>query len=142
MATLLTITPEEILRLGRLDTSETANLDEAETVIADEQEAIEATLRPDALTDESKTALLRRNVAKLLAAEFLEARGREEGASGSFEGLGLSISAVPDHAGKLREEANQSLLPYRRATAFAIRHPAGESPQSLRAQAERFGALP
>jgi len=152
MATQLTITAAEILRLARLDAGVAQNATDAANVLTDEQEAIEATLEPTAFAQAGITALLRRNVAKLLAAELLEMRGREEGASGSFEGLGIRIAAVPDHVKRLRDEARLALSRYVRVTPVTAVVPVAgavksvqvvgsDSPLSVSSQAARRGGF-
>ena len=147
MPTQLIIPADEILRLARLDGAVVANTLDAASVLADEQEAIEATLDPAAFAQAGLSALLRRNVAKLLAAELLEMRGREEGASGTFEGLGIRIAAVPDHVRRLRDEARLALSRYTRPVSPQIAPSAfvapvqvvgSDSPRGAWAQAERF----
>ena len=120
---MLNITTEEILRLCRLDTADTVNLADANEVLNRQQGAIEATLRPSALADTILITVLRRNIAKLLAAEVLAMRGREEGASGSIQAAGINLSAVPDHAALLRAEADAALLPYRRRSSAPVISP-------------------
>ncbi|MBC8141544.1 MAG: hypothetical protein H7Y38_08900 [Armatimonadetes bacterium] len=148
MPTQLTISAAEVLRLARLDAGVAQNATDAAAVLTDEQEAIEATLEPAAFAQTGITALLRRNVAKLLAAELLEMRGREEGASGSFEGLGIRIAAVPDHVKRLRDEARLALSRYNRAPVAVVPVVSGavtlapvqvvgsDSPLSVRSQAQ------
>ena len=137
----LTITEEEVLRLCRLDEADVDMLAEVATLLTDEQDAIEATITTTALADATLTALLRRNVAKLLAAGYLEMRNREEGATGNFQGAGLSLGPAKfDFVERLREEADAALRPYRRlgatvaASGIATRSPAG-----LAAQNAMFG---
>ena len=148
MPTQLTITHAEILRLARLDGGIAQNVTDAVNVLADEQEAIEARLDPTAFTQPGIAALLRRGVAKLLAAELLEMRGREEGASGTFEGLGIRIAAVPDHVKRLRDEARLALSRYERPLLPASVTPTApvqvigsDSPLSMTAQRAHFGAI-
>lgn len=118
MATLqLTITDAEVLRLCRLDPGDTQAAADASEILTREQEALEATLRPDALADLGLTALLRRNVAKLLASALLAMRSREDGVASSFKGAGLELSAPPPHAAHLRGEAEAALAPYLRVPA-------------------------
>ena len=87
-------------------------------VLANEQSAIEQTLDPAAFGLVGVGDLLRRNVAKLLAAEVLAMRAREVGASGDVQVGGgadaIHIARVPDGAASLRTEANAALAPYRR----------------------------
>jgi hypothetical protein len=71
-------------------------------------------LRPEALADSALTAFLRRCVAKLLAAEMLAMRGREDGAGVSFQGAGVTLGRPADVAGALRAEALADLAPYLR----------------------------
>ena len=146
MPTQLTISQAEILRLARLDGTVPQNASDATNVLADEQEAIEATLDPAAFTQTGLTALLRRGVAKLLAAELLEMRGREDGASGTFEGLGIRIAAVPDHVKRLRDEARLALSRYERkpdpapisvAHTTPVQVVGSDSPHSVAAQVAR-----
>jgi len=133
VAAVLVVTRNEVLRVARLDNTNATNQDDADKAIADEQEAIEQTLSASALADSTLTALLRRNVAKLLAAEVLETITREEARSGTFQGLGITISQVPDHAGRLREEARAILVPYARRRTGAmvpdVASPAGQAAQ-------------
>lgn len=113
MAILLTISNAEILKLCRLDPADgTADADATE-VKNRQQEAVEKEIKPSAFADATLTATLQRNVAKLLAAEVLGMRRREEGAAGSFAGAGVSLSAPPDVGADLREEAWAALAPYR-----------------------------
>jgi len=137
----LSISEEEVLRLCRLDEADVDLVAEVATLLADEQEAVEATITAAALADATLTALLRRNVAKLLAAGYLEMRGREEGATGSFQGAGLSLGPAKfDFVTRLREEADAALRPYRRLGAtVAASGIATASPASLTAQNAMFG---
>lgn len=138
MAAVLNIGRDRVLRTARLDTANTQNQTDGDAVIADEQEAIEATLNPGALADSSLTAVLVAGVAKLLAAELLERIGREEGRSGNFQGLGITVSQVPDHAARLRAEARAALAPYaRRASPSGV--PSEASPAGRAAQERLLG---
>ena len=113
MPVLLTITNSEILKLCRLDPADAAADADATEVKNQQQEALEKTLKSSAFADASLTVLLRRNVAKLLAAEILAMRYREDGASGSFSGAGVTLSAPPDLAMVLRQEAETALALYK-----------------------------
>lgn len=138
MTGVLTIGRDRVLRTARLDTANSQNQADGDAVIADEQEAIEATLNPGALADTSLTAVLVVGVAKLLAAELLEQIGREEGRSGTFQGLGITVASVPDHAARLRTEARVALAPYaRRASPCGV--PSGASPAGRAAQERALG---
>jgi len=136
---VLTITVEEVLRIARLDATNAGDVADAAAVIADEQAAQEVLLRPDSLADADAIPLLRRAVAKLLAAELLETRARAEGAGGSFDGLGLSFGPPPPHADSLRAEARRALASHLRAGSLGAQWPGTHSPASVAAQAERFG---
>jgi hypothetical protein len=112
MATVLTITNSEICKLCRLDPADpTADADATE-VKTNAQEAYEAMIRPSALADSALTFLLRRNVAKLLAAEVLAMRRREDGAGESFQGAGVTVGKPDDFGAQLRAEALADLAPY------------------------------
>lgn len=119
MAAILSITAAEVGRIARLDVvgDDVAAADVA-GVIDDEQTAIEALIDPAAFAISAIADLLRRNVAKLLAAEVLEMRRRQAGAAGDLQiGTGSSevkISKVPDFPAFLRIEANAALKPYLR----------------------------
>lgn len=113
MAAILAIANADILKLCRLDPADaTADADATETKNR-QQEALEREIKSSALGDATLTALLLRNVAKLLAAELLAMRRRKEGASGVFSGAGLTLSAPPNLAEELRQEAWAALEPYR-----------------------------
>jgi hypothetical protein len=118
MAAVLTITNSEICKLCRLDPADsTADADATEVQTNAQEayeayEAYEAMIRPSALADSSLTFLLRRNVAKLLAAEVLAMRRREDGAGESFQGAGVTLGKPDDFGAQLRAEALADLAPY------------------------------
>jgi hypothetical protein len=113
MPTVLTITRGELLAIARLDAADVQAQADADYVLAAKQEGTEETVEPAALADLSVRKLLTRNVAKLLAADLIEMRSREEGAGGALSAAGVEIGAPPDHAARLREEARLALAPYR-----------------------------
>lgn len=147
MAKRLVIAPDEVLKIARLSLGDAEAAADVDFVIEFEQEAIEDTLDGAVWNEPERLPLLRRGVAKLLAAETLEMRSREEGASGAFQGAGVSLSNVPDHAAILRSEARAALAPYRKkrrqagTLASVATHSSG-SPASLGGQARVFGRLP
>ncbi|MDX1932002.1 MAG: hypothetical protein SFU56_05300 [Capsulimonadales bacterium] len=112
---ILTITPAEILRLCRLDPADTIHLADANEVLDRGQEAYEAMVQPVLLNDPGLAVFLRRNVAKLLAADLLGMRSREEGVSVGLQGAGITLGPPPDLAGRLRDEAMLLLEPYLRS---------------------------
>ena len=115
MATIATYPPTtaaEVLALTRLDPADTQAQTDVATVLAYEPAAQWETLRPDAVGNPALADVLRRGVARLCAAEVLEMRNREEGASGSFAGDGLTLGAPPDWASLLRAEGRTLLEPY------------------------------
>jgi hypothetical protein len=136
---VLTITPEEVCRIARLDAADETAFRDALGVIEAEQEAVEATLRPEALMDAALMPLLTLLVAKRLAAETLAVRSREAGVSVSFQGAGLTVGKEPDHAAALRIEADAGLLPYRRRTSGMIT-PDAARPAASTAQVRLYGA--
>ena len=117
---ILRITAAEVGQIARLDVaSDTQAASDVELVLECEQDAIEQTLDPWAFGVAAGVGdLLRRNVAKLLAAEVLEMRAREAGASGDVQvggGSGeIRLSRVPDFPAALRAQANAALVAYRR----------------------------
>jgi hypothetical protein len=136
---ILTILPENICRVARLNAADEQAFSDALGVIEEEQAALEATLRSDALADPDLEPLLTLLVSKWLAAETLALRARQPGATGTFQGAGLTVSREPDHAATLRAEADKGLLPYRRRNASGVITPAADSPASQTAQARRWG---
>lgn len=143
MAGILFITAAEVGEIARLniagDTTAAADVD---GVLTNEQPAIEAMLDPAAFGDASLTPLLRRNVARLLAAEVLEMRRREEGADGNITattGIGIAVSGIPDHAAALRAEAWASLAPWARRVPGAV--PLSSDPKAALAQAQAEKAV-
>ena len=125
MAVLLSIDAAEVLGLCRLAADDAAAVADADAVIFYEQAGIEEEIDPAAF-GVGVTELLRRNVAKRLAAELLAMRRRAEGASGDVQigsGLGeLKVANVPDLATQLRAEAFLALRPYLRQNAL-LPHP-------------------
>jgi hypothetical protein len=111
---VLTISAEEICRLARLDAADETAFGDALSVLEMGLDALEATIRPDALADTTLTPLLTVNAAKYLAAETLALRARELGVGTGFQGGGLTVGREPDHAAVLRAEAEAGLLPFRR----------------------------
>ena len=141
MATLLTITNSEILKLCRLDPADAVADADATEAKNQQQEALERMIKVAAFADTSLTALLRRNVAKLLAAETLAMRYREDGASGSFSGAGVTLSAPPDLAFALRQEAWEALGPYLARSGGVIVAADGQSAREAVTGSVAQGAL-
>jgi hypothetical protein len=135
---ILTIDAEAVCRVAGRDPAEETIFSEAVDVVCAEQDAVEAQLQESALTDASLERLLVANVTKLLAAELIERLGRVPGASGNVQAVGITISSVPDHAGRLREAANMALAPYWKR-APALLSPSTLSPASREAQDRLFG---
>lgn len=113
---ILRITAAEVASIARLDLTDTEVVADIAAALAGEQSALEQTLDPAAFALPGAADLLRRNVAKLLAAEVLATRGRAPGARGDLQlgtGVGeIKIGHVPDAAIELRAEANAALAPY------------------------------
>lgn len=123
MPAVLSITAADILTTARLDAANTADLADANAILAAEQESLETIMRPDALHDARLTPLIKRQIVKLLAAELIALRMRENGGmeGGTFQGAGILVSGVPDQANLLRTEARHYLAPYlRRALPIAL----------------------
>jgi hypothetical protein len=143
MSTVLTITEAEICNLCRLDPLDATAAADTTEVLANAQEAYERMLRPECLADSSLTFFLRRNVAKLLAAELLSMRRREEGAAESFQGAGVTMGKPDDFGALLRAEALADLAPYllRGASVNVVGDglAARQSAASGPAQTELFG---
>ena len=137
--TQLTITTDDVLKTARLDPANAVDLSDANFVIAKEQAAIEARLRESALADLSLAPLLTRNVTKLLAAEVLEMRSREDGASGTFQGAGITLGQPLDHPARLRAEAYDVLIPFLRTGAEAVSAGPTVSLSSFAVQDRLFG---
>ena len=112
MAIIITVTATEILKLCRLDISDTTAIADANEMINFQQEAFEKILKPSALSDPALTAFLRRNLAKLLAGELLRMLRREEGAGTSFQGVGVTLGIPPNLGKELADEAWLALAPY------------------------------
>lgn len=125
MAVILSVTTGEILKLCRLDTADATNIADANEVISNQQEAFERLLKPSAFSDSTLTAFLRRNMAKLLAAELLNMKRREDGAATSFQGVGVTVGAPPNLGQELEAEAWDALAPYRLRLAGANVGPSG-----------------
>jgi hypothetical protein len=141
MATVLVVTNSEICKLCRLDPADATADADATEVRTQSQEMYEGMLRPDALADAALAALLRRCVAKLLAAELLAMRGREDGAGVSFQGAGVTLGRPADVAGALRTEALTDLAPYLRRPAGANVVGDGTAASISAASAASQGAL-
>ncbi len=112
--TILTMTASTVAKTARLDPADSVVLADADFVIDSEQAATEARIKAVALADTSLATLLTRGVIKLLAAELLEMRSREDGASGTFQGAGVTLGQALDHPTRLRDEAYAALNPYLR----------------------------
>ncbi len=138
MAVTLSITNTEVCNVAAADTTVSANTTRATQVIADSQEAFELGLNAVDLANAALVPVLKSGVLRLLAAEFIERTGREEGRSGTFQALGITIASIPDHVGNLRSEAFRMLSPYLRRAAPS-RSPTTASSASLAAQGELFG---
>jgi hypothetical protein len=136
MAIVLTITSEEVADLAMVShaTYETR----IDAFLAYEQEAIELQVSLTALNSTALRPLVRRAVAKLIAARLLGQLAREEGASGTFQGAGITLSNVPNHALDLESEAWRDLGPYKSKSVAVISTP-NFSPASQSAQSEMFG---
>ena len=113
---VLTISDTDILKTARLSTADAVAVADAAFVSGSELAAIEAEIQPAALSDLSLRPLLLRNVIKLLAAELLDMRSRAAGATGTYQGGGITIGQEWDHPARLRSEARLALAPYRMET--------------------------
>jgi hypothetical protein len=113
---ILMITAAEVAQIARLDLADSAIAADVGGVLTAEQAAVEQTLDPAAFTLPGVADLLRRNVAKRIAAEVLAMRARAEGAVGDLllgTGAGeVRLGRVPDFAATLRAEADAALAPY------------------------------
>jgi hypothetical protein len=125
MAVLLVVN-NDVIKTARLDTANAVDIADAAFVVTGEQTAIEAEIHPAALTDPALVPLLLRNVTKLLAAEVLDMRTRAAGATGTYQGGGITIGQEWDHASRLRTEARLALGPY--LSAGGIKDPAFVGP--------------
>ncbi len=125
MPAVLSITPNDVIACARLNAANPADLSDAQAVLSAEQESLETILRPDALQDARLTPLLKRQIVKLLAAELIAVRAREnnglDAPGGTFQGAGILVSGTPDQAALLRAEARHYLAPYlRRPRTVAV----------------------
>jgi hypothetical protein len=138
---VLVISDSDVMKTARLDPADATNIADASFVVAQEQASIEAGLQATALSDLTVRPLILRGVIKLLAAELLDMQSREEGASGTFQGAGVTIGRPLDHAVRLREEARLALGPY--LLAGGVKDPLMVSPtvppSSLALQDRLFG---
>ena len=117
------ISAADVLQTARLDSANAADVADAQTVIAAEQESLETIVRSDVLQNPALSALIKRQIVKLLAAELFALRGRENGGldGGTFQGAGILVSSIPNQADLLRGEARHYLAPYlRRAPTIAL----------------------
>ena len=113
MPMVLSITDTEILKLARLPlTGDAVAAADVADVRGYEQEAQEGRIEPTALATIALRPLLRRGVAKIIAAEVLEMRARD-GSTTGFTGSGVTIGNPPeDFPRRLREDAEKELAPY------------------------------
>ena len=112
--TVLTITASDVAKTARLDPADSVVLADTDFVIDSEQAAAEARIKAVCLEDTALAALLTWAVTRLLAAELLEMRSREDGATGTFQGAGVTLGQPLDHPTRLRDEAYAALNPYLR----------------------------
>ena len=108
----LSISSSLIAGLARLDLGDTQHSDDVDFGLT-LQPGYEASIQPEHLVDSAVIPLLVLNIGKLIAADVLSLRRREEGAAAAFQGAGLLLSAEPDHGPQLRAEADAALAPYR-----------------------------
>ena|GEM_PF-6257472 len=108
----LSISASLIAGLARLDLGDTQHSDDVDFGLT-LQPGYEASIQPEHLVDSAVIPLLVLNIGKLIAADVLSLRRREEGAAAAFQGAGLLLSAEPDHGPQLRAEADAALAPYR-----------------------------
>lgn len=140
MPTVLTITDTEILKLARLPlTGDAVAAADVADVRGYEQEAQEGRIEPAALATIALRPLLRRGVAKIIAAEVLEMRARD-GSTAGFTGSGVTVGNPPeDFPRRLREDAEDELAPYliRASTPASAREVAEVA--KLDAEADKIG---
>ncbi len=109
---VLVITDLEVLTLSRLAAADTVAAADVAAVKSYEQGAQESRLLPSALATAALGPLLRRGVAKLIAAEVLEMRARD-GSLAGFSDSGIVIKDPPrDYSLRLRQAAEEELGPY------------------------------
>lgn len=109
---VLTIAVDDVIKTARLSVASTTDQADAAFVVSFEQSSIEATIDPAALAEVSILPLLTRCVMKLLAAELLDMRSRADGATGTYQGGGITLGQEWDHPSRLRAEAREDLAPY------------------------------
>ena len=123
MPVVYSISASDIAQTARLDLSNAADLADAQTILETEQESMETIIRPDFLSDARVMPLIKRQIIKLLAAELIALRARENAGldNGTFQGAGILIGRGPDQAELLRTEARHYLAPFlRRAPTLAL----------------------
>ena len=112
--TRLTISADAVAKTARLDPADSVVRADTDFVIDSEQAAAEARIKTGPLEDVALAPLLTWAVTRLLAAELLEMRSREDGATGTFQGAGITLGKALDHPARLRDEAYAALTPYLR----------------------------
>jgi hypothetical protein len=109
---------DDIKRKCRIALTDTTYDSDIDNLISEVQPGIEYTIADTYLSNISDINLqkiLKLGIIEIISGEFLRQLLRESGSSESFSVGGITIGAASDHGGKLIEQGNARLQPFRKA---------------------------